>query len=114
MSVTEGPWESKPWTTGGGRINAGIVFEKLHLFITSHNPNYSDDARLVESAPAMLDELRRVVEYLDTTIADQLACDAGNFDGGSAANCEHCRMIGWLNRIDSLIQFIDGDADVSR
>lgn len=37
-------------------------------------------------------------------IAEDMGCDAGNHDGGSSANCEHCRIIGHANHIERLLR----------
>lgn len=60
------------------------------------------NARLMAAAPEMFDELHHVADWLHGEI-QEMTCDAGNFDGGSVANCEHCQMIGWINRIDAIL-----------
>lgn len=44
------PWTYDIWTTGGGRVVCGVVFDSIHAYITSHNPNYADDAALIVRA----------------------------------------------------------------
>jgi hypothetical protein len=63
----------------------------------------------LERAQQEIAELRAEVERLTDTIRDEYAgheayvdnipCDAGNFDGGSADGCEHC---GHQRRLDAL------------
>lgn len=37
-------------------------------------------------------------------IATEMGCDAGNPDGGSSQDCEHCRMLGFINEIDAALE----------
>jgi hypothetical protein len=47
-------------------------------------------------------ELRHVADWLHDEVRN-MTCDAGNFDGGSTASCDHCQKIAWANRIEALL-----------
>ncbi len=70
--------------------------------VTSHN------AALVAAAPDLFDELSHTAEWVHGMI-DDMDCDAGNPDGGSAANCEHCQLIRSLNHIDAILAKARGE-----
>lgn len=103
MSITEGPWEASAWTTGGGRYNAGAVIGKLHLYITSHNPNYADDIRAIESLPDLLaacESAMETINRLQTRLSDAgllgTADDLNGFYNGTGVdgkNVQACQQI---------------------
>jgi hypothetical protein len=41
---------------------------------------------------------------LVTAWIEGMACDAGNFDGGSAASCEHCQFRNFLNNLHDTLR----------
>ncbi len=51
----------------------------------------------------LINELSTVADWLETLISE-MTCDAGNFDGGSAASCEHCQLTVWAKRLEALLQ----------
>lgn len=37
-------------------------------------------------------------------LAEDMGCGAGNHDGGSSADCEHCQLVGHANHIERLLK----------
>lgn len=64
MKHTPGPWQApfSSYVIGGGTK----ICQLKGVYID--NPNRDADARLIASAPDLLDVLERVVEYYDPTI----------------------------------------------
>lgn len=65
-------------------------------------------ARLFAAAPDLLTALQETMNLLEfhrvvfKVEMDNMGCDAGNPDGGSTENCDHCqlkRSVGEINRI---------------
>jgi len=82
----------------------------FHTCIRSHSEyivgsagmaSYGQDtvnAALIVAAVNALPALLRIVDAADRAaeqfelLADQIGCNAGHWDGGSAATCEHCQL----------------------
>lgn len=66
-------------------------------------------AQLFAAAPELLITLQETVNLLKSyrdgleTDATEIGCNAGNWDGGSASNCEHCRLKRAIEEINSII-----------
>lgn len=65
--------------------------------------------RLFAAAPDLLTALQETTAILKfhrdgfEDEADNLGCDAGNWDGGSASNCEHCQLRRAIEKIDEIL-----------
>lgn len=46
---------------------------------------------LLSEVAALRETLRAAAEQFEA-LADEAGCEAGNWDGGSAATCEHCQL----------------------
>ena len=65
----------------------------------------SDDSRVTVTAAqleALIGAVGNARDFL-LVLADDLSCDAGNWDGGSADACEHCRLMGMLRALDAAL-----------
>lgn len=60
------------------------------------------NAYLISAAPDLLDEVVRFHANLEADV-DDMACNAGNWDGGSSESCEHCQAIMYRDRLAALI-----------
>lgn len=49
-------------------------------------------AALCDRINALEDAAERAAEQFEA-LADETGCDAGNWDGGSVAACEHCQLL---------------------
>ena len=98
-ATTDAPWKIGQDTTGQWLTihndNAEIV-----CILKSHQ---TGDAKLITAAPAMRDMLLGWLSVLQTEL-DDMTCDAGNFDGGSPDNCEHCAAISHSFQIIQLLR----------
>lgn len=106
---SNGPWEMTEILDHEGGPPVYRVQAKSTLFLTvapcadGYVPGENEaNARLIASAPALLEEVERLYEDILAQV-DDMVCDAGDHDGGSADSCEHCRAVADRDRIKALI-----------
>lgn len=117
---TPSPWRAEParnkyehiegyWMVRAGAIQVadlfGLTGEQDEDGDDKHLPNdvAAANAHLIAAAPEMYAMLNRCADGF-MSLVDDMGCDAGNWDGGSAASCEHCQMVAFANEISRVLR----------
>lgn len=69
-----------------------------------------DRSAVMTDKDELYDEIARMLADEGSwhqSIADDLSCDAGNFDGGNTRDCEHCQHRRRSDAIEALLTKID-------
>ncbi len=58
---------------------------------------------LCDRLNALEDAAERAAEQFEA-LADETGCDAGNWDGGSVATCEHCQLLACADALRAALE----------